>query len=51
MENNNGKIALITDSSCDLPMDIIDKYSIFTLPLRVNYPDKEYRDNIDITPE
>lgn len=51
MENNNGKIALITDSSCDLPMDIINKYSIFTLPLRVIYPDKEYRDNIDITPE
>lgn len=51
MESNNGKIALITDSSCDLPIDIINKYSIFTLPLRVIYPDKEYRDNIDITPE
>lgn len=51
MENNNGKIALITDSSCDLPMDIINKYSIYTLPLRVIYPDREYRDNIDITPE
>lgn len=51
MEINNLKIALITDSSCDLPMDIINNYSIFTLPLRVIYPDKEYRDNIDITPE
>lgn len=51
MESNNGKIALITDSSCDLPLDILNKYSILTLPLRVIYGDKEYRDNIDITPE
>lgn len=51
MEINNSKIALITDSSCDLPTDIIEKYSIFTLPLRVIYPEKEYRDNIDITPD
>ncbi len=51
MENNKDKIALVTDSSCDLPQELIQRYSIFTLPLRVIYGDKEYRDNIDITPE
>ncbi|NLM45054.1 MAG: DegV family protein [Clostridiales bacterium] len=47
----NNKIALITDSSCDLPSEILSKYSIFTLPLRVIYGNKEYRDGIDITPQ
>lgn len=51
MDNINEKIALITDSSCDLPEEIIRKHSIFTLPLRVIYPDREYRDGIDITPQ
>ena len=51
MENNTEKIALVTDSSCDLPEEILKDYSILTLPLRVIYGDKEYRDNIDITPE
>ncbi len=51
MEKTVEKIALITDSSCDLPIEILQKYSIITLPLRVIYGDKEYKDNIDITPE
>ena len=51
MDNINNKIALITDSSCDLPSEILSKYSIFTLPLRVIYGNKEYRDGIDITPQ
>lgn len=51
MDNNTEKIALVTDSSCDLPDNILKEYSIHTLPLRVIYGDKEYRDNIDITPE
>ncbi len=51
MENNSERIALLTDSSCDLPKEILEGYKILTLPLRVIYGDKEYRDNVDITPE
>ncbi|MDD2480923.1 MAG: DegV family protein [Lutispora sp.] len=51
MDSISEKIALITDSSCDLPVEIIKEHSIFTLPLRVIYPDKEYSDGIDITPQ
>ncbi len=51
MGNYSEKIALLTDSSCDLPAKILQDYSILTLPLRVIYGDKEYKDNIDITPE
>ena len=43
-------IKIITDSSCDLPQELIDKYEIDILPLHVNLGNKGYRDRIDITP-
>jgi DegV family protein with EDD domain len=50
MENNAyDKIALVTDSSSDLPKEIIEKYNIHTLPLKVIYSDREYNDGVDIT--
>lgn len=45
------KIALITDSSCDLTEDLIDKYNIKVMPLRIIYKDKEYIDRVNITPK
>ncbi|MCX7904220.1 MAG: DegV family protein [Caloramator sp.] len=42
------KIALVTDSSCDLPQEIIDEYGINIIPLRIIYKSQEYRDRIDI---
>lgn len=45
------KIALVTDSTCDLPGEIIDKYNIKIMPLKVIYSDGEYKDKVDIQPE
>ncbi|MBU3181817.1 DegV family protein [Clostridium psychrophilum] len=45
------KIALITDTTSDLKSDTIDKYNINVLPFRIIYSDREYLDNIDITPQ
>lgn len=45
------KIAIMADSTCELPNHIIEKYHIKLMPLRVIYKDREYRDGIDITPE
>jgi len=45
------KIAIVTDSSCDLPEDIITRYNIKLLPLRIIYSDVEYRDRFEISPE
>lgn len=45
------KIALVADSSVDLPKEILDKYSIYTVPLRIIYNDREYSDGVDITPD
>ncbi|MCT4604882.1 MAG: DegV family protein [Marinisporobacter sp.] len=45
------KIAIVTDSSCDLSDEMIEKYDIRMLPLRIIYSSKEYRDRIEISPE
>jgi DegV family protein with EDD domain len=50
-EINLNKIAIITDTTCDLPNEIIKQYNINVLPFRIIYKDKEYRDKLEITPE
>jgi len=45
------RIALVTDSTCDLPDDLIKEHDIRLLPLTVVYPDRQYRDRYDILPE
>ncbi|MEA4902102.1 DegV family protein [Desulfitobacterium sp.] len=48
---SNDKIAIVTDSACDLEPDIIEQYGIQVLPLHIIYNDREYRDRVDITPQ
>lgn len=46
------KVAIVTDSTCDLDQALIRQYNIKVLPLKVIYPDnKEYLDRIDISPD
>lgn len=45
------KIALLADSACDLPKEIINRYGIKILPLKIIYRDREYNDRIDVEPE
>ncbi len=45
------RIALITDSACDIDQDTLDQYRIKILPFRIIYKNNEYIDKIDITPE
>lgn len=45
------KIALITDSCCDLTQQSLSKYNITMFPVRIIYSDREYLDKIDISPE
>lgn len=42
---------IITDSACDLPKELVDKYEIDILPIYVFCGDKEYKDKVDIMPE
>lgn len=45
------RIAIVTDSACDLPRNIIDSMGIHVIPLRIIYKDREYRDRVEISPE
>jgi DegV family protein with EDD domain len=44
------KVAVVSDSTCCLPAEIVDKYDISIVPLAIIYDGKSYRDGIDITP-
>ncbi len=45
------KIAIVTDTAADLDKETIREYGIRVLPFRIIYPDREYRDGVDITSE
>lgn len=45
------KTALVTDSTCDLPQEIIEKYQIHVVPLSIHFEKDFYLDSITITPE
>jgi DegV family protein with EDD domain len=44
-------IALVTDSSCDLPADLMDKYQIQIAPINIYFGDNQYLDKVTITPD
>lgn len=43
-------VRIVTDSTSDIPADLIKKYKIIELPLTVHFADNEYRDKVDLTP-
>ncbi|MCD4697149.1 MAG: DegV family EDD domain-containing protein [Bacteroidales bacterium] len=43
--------ALVTDSTCDLPEEIIEKYQIHVVPLTVHFEKDFYLDSLTITPD
>ncbi len=45
------RIAVLTDSCADLPPELAREKGIEILPLKICYPEKEYLDGVDITPE
>ncbi len=40
---------IITDSSCDLPKEIIDKYNILVVPLRIEIDGTDYVDGVNLS--
>lgn len=43
------QIKIVTDSTCDLPDEILDEYDIAVMPLTVRFGQESYRDRVDIT--
>ena len=44
------KIKILSDSTCDLPQEVLEKYNITMMPLSVIKNGKQYTDGVDITP-
>lgn len=47
---NKSRTVVIADSGCDIPQIIRKQYDIRVLPLHVLYPEKDYKDGVDIDP-
>jgi len=45
------KIAIITDSTCDIPLELRQKYQIHVVPLTIVWGDEQFRDGLDLDPE
>lgn len=45
------KVIIMTDSTCDLTPELIEKRHIHVVPLYVNFGDLSYRDGVDLTTE
>ncbi len=44
-------VKIVTDSSCDLPQHLVEKYGIDIVSLSVRFGDDEFIDRVDLTPE
>lgn len=49
--NRKYAIGLVTDSTCDLPMEMLQKYQIQVVPLTVHFGEEFYLDRITMQPE
>lgn len=45
------KIRIVSDSTCDLSQELIEKYEISIIPLSITLGEDTYLDGVDITPE
>ena len=43
------RIALVTDSTCDIPVDWVRQYEIGVVPLTIIFGDQQYLDGVDMT--
>jgi DegV family protein with EDD domain len=46
-----GNVKIVTDSTCDLPISIVEELGIYVIPCYVNMNGKSYLDGIDLTRE
>ena len=44
-------IAIMTDSTCDIPQALIEKYGIFVVPQYIIWGEEQFRDRVDLQPE
>jgi uncharacterized protein len=43
-------VGIVTDTACDLPLDLLDKYQISRIPFGINFGSRLYLDKLTISP-
>jgi DegV family protein with EDD domain len=51
LHNRKSDVAILTDSTCDIPKDLLDKYQIHMIPLIVHFGETYYLDRMTIQPQ
>jgi hypothetical protein len=51
IKSERNRVGIVTDSTCDLPQDFLDRYNIRVIPLTLSMDQEEYVDKVTITPE
>ena len=44
-------VKLVTDSTCDLPREVVERWDITVLPCYVHFGDDVYKDGVDLVPD
>ena len=45
------RTVIASDSTCDLPQELLEKHNITLVPLTVIKADEQFKDGVDITPD
>ena len=45
------RVTIIADTTCDLSVELKERYQIKTFPLHVHLGEREYSDGLDISPD
>ena len=45
------KIKIVTDSTCDLPLQMVKENNIAVVPLKIHFGEQTYYEGIDLTPD
>jgi len=48
---SSNPISIITDSTCDIPQNLIEQYSIEVIPQIIIWNGQQYRDRVDLQPQ
>lgn len=51
MSTEDHSVALLTDSTCDIPSHLIEQYGIKVVPAYIIWGDEQFRDRVDLEPE
>ena len=47
---DSADIALVTDSTCDLPEELLGRFPVYALPLQISLGEASFLDGVELAP-